>query len=114
MGVLKRVFAFDDGYGLRIIVNPVILDKGEELVKLEEGCLSIPGIYADVIRPKWVLMRYQDINGETHEEKFDEYAGRIVQHEGDHLDGVLFIDHSSPAKKTLIRQKLARIMKENS
>lgn len=114
VGVLKRVFVFDDGSGLRVMVNPVILEISEEKVKLEEGCLSVPGIYADVIRPKAVKMRYQDIDGNVHEEQIDEYAGRIVQHEGDHLDGVLFIDHISPTKKTLLRSKLAKIMKENN
>lgn len=114
VGVLKRVFVFDDGSGLRVMVNPVILEKSVEEVKLEEGCLSVPGVYADVIRPQWVKMRYQDIDGNIQEELLDDYAGRIVQHEGDHLDGILFIDHISPTKKTLLRSKLAKIIKESN
>lgn len=111
VAVLKRLFVFDDGSGPKVIINPEILEKSKELVIMEEGCLSIPGIYADLQRPEWVKMRYQDIDGNIHEELFDGYAGRIVQHEHDHLNGVLFIDYLSPAKKMMIRPRLREIMK---
>ena len=111
VAVSKRLFVFDDGSGPRVIINPEILEKGTEKVSIEEGCLSIPGIYANVIRPSWVKMLFQDIKGETHEELFEGYAGRIVQHEYDHLDGILFIDYLSPAKKALLRPKLNSIIK---
>jgi len=81
-------------------------------VQMEEGCLSIPGIYADLFRPSSVKLRYQDVEGNFHEEELSEYAARIVQHEADHLEGVLFVDHLSSAKRALLKSKLNQIMRE--
>lgn len=111
VAVSKRLFVFDDGSGPRVIINPEIIEKGIEEVTMEEGCLSIPGIYANITRPSWVKMRFQDVKGEVNEEVFEGYAGRIVQHEYDHLEGVLFVDYLSPAKKALLRPKLNNIIK---
>jgi peptide deformylase len=76
---------------------------------MEEGCLSIPGINEDVTRPDEVHLRYYDQNWELHEETFRGMAGRIIQHEYDHLEGVLFTDHLSNLRKTMIRNKLKDI-----
>jgi peptide deformylase len=67
-----------------------------------------------VVRPKWVRMVYQDKNGESHEKIFDNYGGRIVQHESDHLNGILFIDRISNAKKILLKPKLNAIKKKSA
>ena len=112
VGVSKRIFVYDAGEGIRVVINPEFLWKSEETVKMEEGCLSIPGIYADLFRPSRVRLRYQDVEGNFHEEELSEYAARIVQHEADHLEGVLFVDHLSSAKRALLKSKLNQIMRE--
>jgi peptide deformylase len=112
VGISKRIFVYDAGEGIRVVINPEFLWKSEETVKMEEGCLSIPGIYADLFRPSRVRLRYQDVEGNFHEEELSEYAARIVQHEADHLDGVLFVDHLSAAKRALLKSKLNQIMRE--
>ena len=112
VGVSKRIFVYDAGEGIRVVINPEFLWKSEETVKMEEGCLSIPGIYADLFRPSSVKLRYQDVEGNFHEEELSEYAARIVQHEADHLEGVLFVDHLSSAKRALLKSKLNQIMRE--
>jgi len=112
VGVSKRIFVYDAGEGIRVVINPEFLWKSEETVQMEEGCLSIPGIYADLFRPSSVKLRYQDVEGNFHEEELSEYAARIVQHEADHLEGVLFVDHLSSAKRALLKSKLNQIMRE--
>lgn len=114
VGILKRVFVFDDGEGSKAIINPEIIETSAEMTEIEEGCLSIPDVYANVIRPKWVRMVYQDENGEGHEKIFDNYSGRIVQHESDHLNGILFIDRISNAKKILLKPKLNAIKRKSA
>ena len=82
-----------------IFINPVIIGRDSEDIIYREGCLSIPDIFEEVIRPEKILVRYQDIRFRTHEEEFDGIKSRIFQHEFDHLDGVLFIDKISILKK---------------
>ncbi len=89
----------------RSIINPEILDKSEIMNVYEEGCLSIPEIYADVERPASVLIRYIDLEGNTHEEWLDGKAATIAQHEFDHLNGVLFVDHLSRLKRDFLIRK---------
>ncbi len=113
VGVLKRIIVFDDGSGTKTMVNPVMLSFGEETVVMEEGCLSVPGVYADISRPVSVRVRYQDVYGDIFEEMLDGYSSRIVQHETDHLDGKLFIDYISHGKKIAVRSRLIEIMKGN-
>ncbi|MFW6122035.1 MAG: peptide deformylase [Petrotogales bacterium] len=114
VGILKRIFVFNGGEGSKVIINPEIIEASAEKTEIEEGCLSIPDVYANVVRPKWVRMVYQDETGESYEEVFDNYAGRIVQHESDHLRGVLFIDRISSAKKILLKPKLKEIMRKSA
>jgi peptide deformylase len=93
----------------RVFINPEIIEtKGEEWV-MNEGCLSLPEIREDVKRPDEVIIKYLDENFEPHEEEFKGYAGRIIQHEYDHLEGILFIDHLSPLRKRLLKSKLRNI-----
>ncbi|HAA84904.1 MAG TPA: peptide deformylase [Kosmotogaceae bacterium] len=113
VGALKRVIVFDDGSGSKAMINPIIVSSSSDTVVMEEGCLSVPGIYADISRPASVKIRYQDADGKVIEEVLEGYAARIVQHETDHLDGRLFIDYLSNAKKIALRPQLVEIMKGN-
>ena len=93
----------------KVFVNPHILEKGGEEVLMQEGCLSVPNIHEDVLRPDKIRMQYVDENQIAHEEWFEGMAARIIQHEHDHLDGILFPDRLSPLKKRLLKGKLRDI-----
>ncbi|MEZ5680178.1 MAG: peptide deformylase [Erythrobacter sp.] len=93
----------------RVFVNPVILDPAEELATYQEGCLSVPEIFADVDRPATCRVRYQDLEGETHEEDMEGLMATCIQHEMDHLEGILFIDHLSRLKRNMALKKLKKM-----
>ena len=93
----------------RVFVNPVILDPAEELATYQEGCLSVPEIYADVDRPATCRVRYQDLDGKAHEEDMDRMMATCLQHEMDHLEGILFIDHLSRLKRQMALKKLQKM-----
>ncbi|SDH61013.1 peptide deformylase [Fervidobacterium changbaicum] len=112
VGLSLRFFGMDDGSGFKMVVNPEIIEHSDEKELGEEGCLSIPGVFADVWRFKWVRVRYQDEHGTYHEELLEGYPARIFQHEYDHLDGVLFIDHLDTKTRTALSQQLKKIMEE--
>jgi peptide deformylase len=95
----------------KVFINPEILEESGEEWAFEEGCLSIPGIRADVYRPEKILMRYFDEEWQEHTEAFDGLAARIIQHEYDHIEGVLFTDYLSGLKKRLMQTKLQNISK---
>jgi len=112
VGISQRFFGMDDGSGFKMIVNPEIIEHSDEKEFGEEGCLSVPGVFADVQRYKWVRVRYQDEHGSYHEEFLEGYPARIFQHEYDHLDGVLFIDHLDSKTRVALSQQLKKIMEE--
>lgn len=89
----------------RILVNPQLVERSGPMTTYEEGCLSFPGIYAEVRRPDVCRVRFQDLDGGEHEERFCGFESRVVQHEYDHLEGVLLVDRMSPADK--LRNKAA-------
>lgn len=93
----------------RVFINPVILDPADELSTYQEGCLSVPEIYADVDRPATCRVRYQDLDGNTHEEALEGLMATCLQHEMDHLEGILFIDHLSRLKRAMVLKKLDKI-----
>jgi peptide deformylase len=93
----------------KVFINPEIIETFGEKWLMNEGCLSLPEIREDVSRPDGVRIRYFDENFTEHEEEFTGYAGRIIQHEYDHLEGILFIDYLSPLKKRLLKSKLSNI-----
>ena len=95
----------------KVFVNPTIIDETGEEWGFEEGCLSIPGIRGDVFRPEFVKIHYWTEKGEEKEEVFEGLAARIIQHEYDHIEGILFTDHLSLVKKRLIKNKLTDITK---
>lgn len=121
VGVSKRILVVDgneladswpDLKGFhREMINPEFTFKSEETVSFNEGCLSIPGIDAEIQRPKQIRVRYLDPDLKEVEEEFDNFASRMIQHEMDHLDGVMFVDHASPIRKKMIAGKLSNIVK---
>lgn len=93
----------------RVFVNPVIVDPAEDMSTYNEGCLSVPEIYADVDRPATCTVKYQDLDGNHHEEKLEGLLATCLQHEMDHLEGILFIDHLSRLKRQMALKKLKKI-----
>jgi peptide deformylase len=98
---------------LIMMVNPKIVSFSDEAESFEEGCLSVPGIRGNVIRPVAIEVTYLDENGSEHRMQADGLLARIIQHEIDHLRGVLFIDRLSIAKKMLIKSKLRSLIDGN-
>ena len=115
VGVQKRFFVYDlqDGTGPKTIVNPVIQESRGEWV-YDEGCLSIPQLYVEILRPKELLVSGYDLDGNELHIEADEILGRVIQHEMDHLNGVLFIDHLSRLKRDMVLKKLAKWRKEHA
>jgi peptide deformylase len=96
VGVLRRLFVFEpDEEGPRAIVNPVVAEKSQETELDDEGCLSLQGVKVPVERATWIVLEGKDPNGDDVRLELDEYASRVVQHELDHLDGVLIIDRTA-------------------
>jgi len=95
----------------RVFVNPEILSPSEEKSTYEEGCLSIPDVHEDVERPARVKVKYLDLDGKAHEEDADGLFATCIQHEVDHLNGVLFIDHISKLKRDRIIKKFIKAAK---
>ena len=112
IGSLERLIVMDcgddDAPELWQMINPEIIWESEEQSKLEEGCLSIPGHNAEVTRPASVRARYMDIEGNICEMEADGLLAACIQHEIDHLNGVLFIDHLSRLKKSMIWKKVLK------
>ena len=92
----------------RAYINPEILSSSDELSTYNEGCLSIPEQYAEVSRPARCRVRWTDEQGEGHEDEFDGLLATCMQHEIDHLNGVLFVDHISRLKRDMVMRKLAK------
>lgn len=95
----------------QVFVNPEIIESSGDPWNFEEGCLSIPGVRADVQRPPAVTIRYQDEHWQEHVETLDGMAARIVLHEYDHVEGILFTDHINGLKRRLLKGKLNGISK---
>ena len=96
----------------RVFVNPEILSHSDHEVPYTEGCLSVPDQYAEVMRPDRIRARWLDEHGERHEQDLDGLLAICLQHEMDHLEGVLFIDHLSRLKREMVLKKLAKQRKE--
>jgi len=96
------------------LINPVVtVDETAPIVSREEGCLSVPGIHENVRRHEKIHLHWTDENWQEHDQDIEGYLARVVQHECDHLDQKLFIDHISPIRKQLIRSKLNNMVKGN-
>jgi peptide deformylase len=93
------------------LINPEVIRESDQLAAREEGCLSLPGQYAEIVRPESVRVRYHDLDGKRHELDATGLLATCLQHEIDHLDGVLFVDHLSALKRNIIMRKLAKEQK---
>ncbi len=92
-----------------IMINPEILEFSDDLTDYQEGCLSVPDLYEDVKRPSQIKVKYYDFNQKEIIKDLDGFLARVVQHEVDHLNGILFYQRFSPLKKTLNKNKLNKI-----
>ena len=123
VGVPKRVLVIDlqdedpeTGERQRapmFFVNPEIVEESDEQSVYSEGCLSVPEMFADVERPAAIRARWQDYDGVQHDEQLDGLLATCLQHEMDHLNGVLFIDHLSKLKRDMLLKKLEKLRKAN-
>ena len=95
----------------KIFINAEILEEDGDDWAFEEGCLSIPDVREDIYRPEYVTIRYFDVDWNEHTEEYEGLAARIIQHEYDHIDGILFTDHLNPVRKRMLKNKLAKITK---
>ena len=93
----------------KVFINAHIIDRSGNLESIEEGCLSIPGVHEKVTREDEIRIKYLDRDLKPHEEVYTGYAARVIQHEHDHLDGILFVDKVSPLRKRMIKSKLANL-----
>lgn len=119
VGQNKRVFVMDcmdkeEEPKPMVLINPKVVWASEDLNTYEEGCLSIPQQFADVTRPAEVCVAFQNVDGATCEEHFTGLWATCAQHEIDHLNGVLFIDHLSRMKRTMITRKMQKLKKEQA
>lgn len=121
VGLSKRLFIVD-GSELgedypdcadfqQVFINPEIIEESDETSTYSEGCLSLPGISENVVRPKTITIRYQDADFKWHEDTYTDFKARIVLHEYDHLEGHVFTDRISPIRKQFVRSKLSNIAK---
>lgn len=116
VGVLKRVVVIDlskdEKKNPLFLINPEIVHKSKNTSIYEEGCLSLPGQFAEIERPAECVLQYVDYNGKKKELKAKGLLATCIQHEVDHLDGILFIDYLSKLKKDMIIKKLVKHKKE--
>jgi peptide deformylase len=116
VGVLKRLFVMDLGDpedGPRAVVNPTIVERsGSE--RADEGCLSLPELFGAVDRSVDIVMEGQDLNGEPIRIEASDLLARCIQHEIDHLDGILFVDRMSPIKRKLLLSKWKKSRKQGT
>ncbi len=106
--VMSDIYPYLKGFR-RTFINPVVLSESKEECEYDEGCLSVPGIYAEVRRPEAIEVEYYDEDLERRRETFDKFASRMVQHEFSHLDGVIFTDLVAPIRRKMLSRKLQNI-----
>lgn len=119
IGILQRVItldctAQDEDNSPLVMFNPEIIESSDETSSYEEGCLSIPDQYAEVVRPAEVTVRWMDVDGNEQQDTFADLWATCVQHEIDHLDGKLFIDYLKPLKRQMITRKMQKLKRERA
>ena len=106
------IFAYERGGKILKVINPKILARSEKTVVMNEGCFSVQDmdgpVFADVERPESVVAEWADERGCAHKKELSGFAARVIQHEVDHLDGILFIDHLSSAKREMVMRKVKK------
>lgn len=117
IGVQKRLFVYDKGDGPRVVVNPIIVETSGEWL-YEEGCLSVPGLSWEIVRPNAVHLKGYDLDGKELDIEAQELEGRIFQHEVDHLDGMLLIDRLNDDQrreaKIALRERRLEVSRSNN
>jgi len=118
VGINKQIFVVDispvedyEKYKPIAMINPKIISKSDEIISIEEGCLSIPELREEVVRPESIQVSYFDVNMKEHTIEADELFARVIQHEYDHLQGVLFIDYFNDELKKRYKKHLEKIKK---
>ncbi|WNO52482.1 peptide deformylase [Stakelama saccharophila] len=121
IGVEKRLLVIDlqeeedeDGKPIkdpRVFINPELIEVSEEMSTYNEGCLSIPEQFAEIERPTWCVARWRDEHGKEHQDRFEGLLATCLQHEIDHLNGVLFTDHLSRLKRNMVMKRLEKMRK---
>lgn len=115
VGILKQIIVIDTGTkekpDIRILINPEIVNCSKEKTEYEEGCLSFPGLLEKIQRPAQITVKCQDIKGNICEFDADGLLSIVIQHEYDHINGILFIDKMSPVKRLVHNKKLSEIKK---
>jgi peptide deformylase len=118
VGVMLRMAVVDiqkdDKQDPMVLINPEIVAQSADLATREEGCLSLPNQYADVTRPFRIKLRWLALDGSRKEMEADDLLATCIQHELDHLDGVLFVDHISALKRNMLLRKLAKELKNKA
>jgi len=117
VGLTERLFVMNlsgrEGAGEEhVIINPEVLDVSKDEEEVIEGCLSFPGITGHVRRPRGILVRYMDLDGDVHEVEADDLLARCFQHESDHLDGLLMVERFTPADQIGLKRKLKELAKK--
>jgi len=118
VGVAKRLLVMDlqeEGEGIknpRVFINPEFSEPSEEQSVYQEGCLSIPDQYADVTRPATIRAQWLDRDGKQHDERLDGLLATCLQHEVDHLNGIVFTDHLSRMKREMVMKKLEKMRRQ--
>jgi peptide deformylase len=110
IGESRQVIVIDVGEGPLALINPEIVETDSGIVSIEEGCLSLPEIHVHVHRPGALSIRGMDANGKPVEKTLEGMSARAVQHEIDHLNGILIIDHASSIQKSLLKSRLKRFL----
>ena len=117
VGILRRLVVIDCSDNKEIkkplkLINPEIIKLSKNISEFEEGCLSLPSQYAKIVRPSEIILKYTNIEGLICESQFSGLEATCIQHEIDHLDGKLFVDHISRLKKNIIIKKLKKFKKK--
>jgi peptide deformylase len=107
----KKIIVIDIDASRYVIINPEIIDKSETLSIHREGCLSVPQVYGEVIRPEIIQVRYQDLQGKEHYIEADGLLATCIQHEIDHLNGIVYVDRMSGLKKHMLLKKYEKLNK---
>ncbi len=118
VGILQRFFVVDVAEGEnkepRFFINPIIVERSGKKSVYEEGCLSLPKQFGDVKRSETIRIRYQNRDGDMQEIDADGMLARCIQHELDHLDGILFVDHLSTLKRRMILRRMAKVKRSKA
>jgi peptide deformylase len=107
----KKIIVMDIDDNRYVIINPEIVDRSETQASNREGCLSVPQVYGDVTRPENVRVRYQDLKGNEHHIEADGLLSQCIQHEIDHLNGIVYVDRMKGLKKNMLLKKYEKIHK---